>query len=110
MSLAFGCGSGSGESQVCQQPLVCGQNQASALEVFSRRGCQYSVESYWCGVNAQRLAECLHQAQVCLESGLTRDQVKAALIASVCAAEFKNWDECFANGEAGDVSFDDDDD
>ena len=37
-----------------------------------------------------------------------RQVARANKVFSACAAEFKNWDECFANGEAGDGDFDDD--
>ena len=104
------CGTGAGETTVCEAPPPpCGEGQMSALDVFSRRGCSGAVESYWCGVNAQELAQCLRDAQVCLELGSTRDQISAALAVSACAAQFEAWDTCFANGEAEGGGDDDDD-
>lgn len=103
-----GCGTGAGDSAVCQEPPPsCGGNLISAVDMFSRNGCNGAIASSWCGVNAQALAECLHDAQVCLQLGSTREAVAAVLAVSVCAAEFAEWDDCFANGEAD--SGDDDD-
>jgi len=79
--------------------------------MFSRKGCTSAIDNTWCGVNAQALAECLQNAKVCLQSGTTREVIAGVLAASVCAAEFEEWDGCFANGEAdsGDSDHDWDD-
>lgn len=95
-----GCGTGAGDSAVCQEPpATCAAGLVAAVDTFSREGCYGAIDSYWCGVNAQALAECLQNAQVCLQSGSTREQIAGVLAASVCAAEFAEWDDCFANGD-----------
>ncbi len=99
---ACNCGTGAGDPAPCQAPPpVCEDGQVSALEVFSLQGCNSAVNNYWCGVNAQELAQCLRDAQVCLQAGGTRAELNAALAASPCAAQFQEWDGCFGNGEAG---------
>ena len=98
---ACNCGTGAGDSTVCEAPPpVCEDSQVSALEVFSLHGCMSAVDNYWCGVNAQELAQCLRDAQVCLQQGGTRAEINAALAASPCAAQFAQWDGCYGNGEA----------
>ncbi len=102
LPLAFlaACGTGAGDSTVCQEPAPsCGEALVGAVDVFSRKGCYEAIENYWCGVNAQALAECLQNAQVCVESGATRETIAGVLAASVCAAEFAEWDDCFGNGD-----------
>ena len=99
---ACNCGTGAGDSTVCNSaPPACEDGQVSALDVFSVQGCTGAVDNYWCGVNAQELAQCLRDAQVCLQQGGTRAEINAALAASPCATQFAEWDGCFANGEAG---------
>lgn len=103
------CGTGAGSPAVCGDPRPqCEAALASAVDLFSIRGCEKAIRNYWCGVHAQRLAECLRDAAVCLETPSTRDAVKVALAAGVCAAQFQEWDGCYANGEAGGGDFDDD--
>ena len=95
-----GCGTGAGDSSVCQEPPPsCEGALVGAVDMFSRKGCNEAIDNYWCGVNAQALAECLNNAQVCLQSGATRETIAAVLAASVCAAEFEEWDSCFGNGD-----------
>ncbi len=117
LSIAFlgaiaGCGTGAGDNAVCQEPpATCAAGLVAAVDMFSREGCNGAIDSYWCGVHAQDLAECLQNAQVCLEGGTTRETIAGVLAASVCAAEFIEWDDCFANGDAdgggGDSDWDD---
>lgn len=105
-----GCGTGAGDSAVCQEPPpTCEGALVSAVNMFSRDSCNAAIDNYWCGVNAQALAECLHLAQVCLESGATRETIAGVLAASACAAEFAEWDDCFGNGdvEGGGGGYDD---
>lgn len=104
------CGN-SGDPAVCREPPpTCEAALISAVGLFSDQGCEKAIDSYWCGVDAQRLAECLHDAQVCVSAGSTRDSLKSLLAASVCAAEFAEWDGCFANGEGTNGGGGDDDD
>lgn len=103
------CGTGAGDPAVCQEPPPsCEGALIAAVDNFSREGCNRAIENYWCGVDAQALAECLQNAQVCLQSGATREQIAGVLAASVCAAEFAQWDDCFGNGDAPDSDHDDD--
>ncbi len=98
LSLA-GCDCG-GDPAVCAEPgAVCAVDQVYARDVYSDQGCKRSIDNVYCGVEAQALAECLHAGAICVQSFTTRDVVKAALAASICAAEFAEWDGCFANGE-----------
>jgi hypothetical protein len=101
------CGTGAGDTSVCEDPPPCEIRHAAAVLMFSKKSCESAVSSSWCGVNAQKLAECLRDAKICLEMGTSRDAIAAALEASACAEQFKAWDGCFANGEADDIDFDD---
>jgi len=105
------CGTGAGDPAPClAPPPACESGQVSAVEVFSRRGCVSAVTNHWCGVKAQELAQCLADAQMCLQRWTTQEQINTALAASACAAQFEAWDTCFANGEAegdGDDDWDD---
>ncbi|MBA3457596.1 MAG: hypothetical protein H0T42_31230 [Deltaproteobacteria bacterium] len=103
------CGSGAGDPAVCQEPTPrCDFDLVAAVDTFSRESCESAIDNYWCGVNAQALAECLHNAQVCLQTGTTRETIASVLAASVCAQEFEEWDDCFGNGDT-DSDHDDDD-
>jgi hypothetical protein len=104
-----GCGTGAGDSTVCgEPPPSCEAALVSAVGSFSADGCVEAIDNYWCGVHAQALAECIHNAQICVKTGITRDELAGILAASVCAAEYIEWDDCFGNG--GDVDSGDDDD
>ena len=97
-----GCDCNGGDPAVCGEPrAICEAAQVNAIDVYSDQGCKRSIDNIYCGVESQAVAECLHAAAVCLASGTTRDAIKTALAASVCAAEFAKWDGCFANGEGG---------
>lgn len=104
-----GCGTGAGDTTVCQEPPPsCEAGLVSAVDMFSRKGCYDAIDNTWCGVNAQALAECLQNAQVCIRSGVTREVIAGVLAAGVCAAEFEEWDGCFGNGDTDSDSDDDD--
>ena len=108
LGLKAGCGTGAGDSTACHKLVSCEAGFVSAVDAFSNQGCVTAVDSYWCGVHAQALAECLQNAQVCLETGATRDKVMAILATSVCAAELAEWDDCFGNGGESDGDSDSD--
>jgi hypothetical protein len=106
-----GCDCNGGDPAVCNEPRsICAPTEVNAIDVYSDQGCKRSIGNVYCGVESQALAECLQAAAVCLQGGTTRDAVQAALAASVCAAEFAEWDGCFANGEGGGGGGGDDDD